>query len=1137
MLLCALPGRADDELRFDIPSQRADRALTRFAEQAGLSVLFPFTEIRERTANALRGEYTIEEGLEILLEDTGLEAGLAEGVLRIEVLEEPSRAASDTEPAPETRQSRDIVSMVERLGDGSRSAQHLVYAREPEEITVTGSRIERATGFTTAVPMTTVTRRELAEIAPGSTTSEALDALPQFYATQTPQRGGHPVLEAGRSALNMRGMGAKRTLVLVNGVRTVPVDRSSRVNVSNIPTALIERVDVVTGGASAAYGADALAGVTNFILDDDFEGFDANLRVGATSEGDGRNWNLSLAGGAPLGGDERWHVTWSVESQKVAQIMRNAADEEIGGWFRRVGMVQNPEWTPEAPPGIPQRLVMPKVHSTLHTPTGLINEPGFSLDRHRFLADGGGTRAFQMGEVGCYKRSDATCTIDSTSGGPEFHLADRAFDDGPFGAEVERNSAFVGLTFDMNEHTELYGRMLAGATESNMLDFRGNPHLMGVWHATAFAENPYLPDSVRDTMISEGFEEVRVDKLGQLRGDSFRNFNDYQDNLNKYTTWSLAFGFERALFDSEDWRLEGRVQRGESDKDAAVLGEARVDRMFLAMDAVEVYPDRRDVNEDGVVDVVSNEDRGSGEIICNVQRYDPTERELAEAVADVRVPASIGDDSLGAPDDLVPIPGPVATTDNTIRDCVPLNIFGAGNVSPQAQEYVTGDKHYVGTVEQKFAELLVRGDLTNSLDAGPIGLAAGWTYREESFRQRSLPRDLMAFGPPVNAPHLGIRGISSGWRGNRNVHHFSDFPAIGGGFDVTELFAELDLPLLETRAGRSLSANLAWRRSDYSLSGPITSAKLGLDAAIAPSVRFRTTWSRDVREPTFSERFDFQGGAANIRDPAFGGRQYETISVDGGNPGLGPEEADTLTAGLVIQPRDVPALRAAVDYYEIDLTRAVDQLGVQGIVDQCYTANSLCGQIRRDPDTHVITLIENVFLNISDAFVRGIDFELLWDSDVDFTDNWSESLDVRLLAGSLIENSETPQGGTKIHQAGGIDHPELTVLGTANYRFGPYRLRLQQRYISETLLNTSWVEGIDIDDNTVESQLITNLTFGYRRNLGDGRAWEASLTVNNLLGVDPPVIPEYWDRGGAQTVSNNYDVFGRRFSLEFDYEF
>lgn len=986
-----------------------------------------------------------------------------------------------------------------------------------EEVTVTGSRIQRDTGFTSAVPVTAVSSDELTEFQPNGTITDALDALPQFFSTQTAQRGSGALFgTAGISTLNMRGMGPQRTLILIDGARTVPADRNSRVNTDNIPSALIERVDVVTGGASAAYGADALAGVTNFILDRDFEGFKSDFRAGQTAEGDGRNWNLSLAGGTSFGDGGRWHLTWGIESQKIAQIYRSRGDTEAGDYFRRWGFVQNPEWYPGAPAGIPQRITVPEVHSTLHSASGIINQPGFSFDRHTFLADGTATRPFELGDVGCYGTAGTGCLINSTSGGREYNMAAGAFDGGPYGAEVERHNVFLGLKLDVDDRTQVFGHFLAGETQSNQKDRRGNPHLMGVWHATVFSDNAFLPEHIRQAMIDEGLDSIRIDKLGQLRGPGLSNFADYEHQRNSFETWSFAAGFDRDLFDGGNWHLRGQIQRGETDKRTAVLNELRVDRMFLAIDAVR--------------------DPSTGSIVCNVQRYNPTEAQLAASVADIRVPASIGDDSLGGPADLVPIPGPVGF-DNTIRDCVPLNIFGTGNVSQEAQRYVVSPKEGVGTVTQEYAEVLLTGDIAEGIGAGSFSLATGWSYRAESFWQRSLPRDLMRFGPPTNVPELGIRGISAGWAGNRNLHQFSDMPAVHGEFDVSEVFAELDLPLLSTARGRTLTTNLAWRYSDYSLSGGITSAKIGADFGITEGLRLRATLSRDVREPTFAERFDFQGGGGSIQDPAFGGQQFQTTSIGVGNPELDPEEADTLTAGFVFQPSAAPGLQVSLDYYEISLTDAVDQLGLQAIVDQCYETGALCEQVDRDPVTNVVSLIRNPFLNLADAFVSGVDLDVLWNGRVNFLSRGDEALSLRLLVGKQMENSETPPGGRKIDNSGSIDFPQLTVSATLNYRVGPYRFRLQQRYIDETILNINWIEGVHIDDNTVESQSWTNLSFSYLQDLADGRSWEASLMLNNAFDVEPPVIASYGDRGGAQTVSNNYDVFGRRFSLGFAYNF
>ena len=122
--------------------------------------------------------------------------------------------------------------------------------RADEEIVVTGSRVRQTTGMAEPTPVTVMTMTELNELNPGSTIAEQLDELPQFFATPTAQRGGNAVsTTAGGSYLNLRGMGLNRTLVLLDGTRVAPADANGSVNVDNFPAALMERVDIVTGGA------------------------------------------------------------------------------------------------------------------------------------------------------------------------------------------------------------------------------------------------------------------------------------------------------------------------------------------------------------------------------------------------------------------------------------------------------------------------------------------------------------------------------------------------------------------------------------------------------------------------------------------------------------------------------------------------------------------------------------------------------------------------------------------------------------------------------------------------------------------------------------------------------------------------
>jgi iron complex outermembrane receptor protein len=186
-----------------------------------------------------------------------------------------------------------------------------------EEVTVTGSRIRPTDGMSAPTPVTAVTVEELSDFNPGSTIAAQLDNLPQFFDTPNAQRGGNSISTiAGGSYLNLRGMGLNRTLVLIDGTRVAPADAQGSVNVDMIPSALLERIDVVTGGASAAYGADAVAGVVNFVLNREFEGLTVNVSSGITEQTDGENYRFNVAGGHGFL-DGRLHFIGSAEVREI----------------------------------------------------------------------------------------------------------------------------------------------------------------------------------------------------------------------------------------------------------------------------------------------------------------------------------------------------------------------------------------------------------------------------------------------------------------------------------------------------------------------------------------------------------------------------------------------------------------------------------------------------------------------------------------------------------------------------------------------------------------------------------------------------------------------------------------------------
>ncbi len=976
-----------------------------------------------------------------------------------------------------------------------------------EEISVTGSRIRQTSGMITPTPVTAVTMPELTNFDPGGTVAEQLNSLPQFFGNRSAQSStGALNAGSGSSFLNLRDLGSNRTLVLFDGSRVVPADITGSVGIDTFPTALMSTVDVVTGGASAAYGADALGGVVNFVLNREFEGLKFETGAGVTEQGDGQRWNVSVAGGKQIG--DRLHLVGSVEALQIKQILRDPTELD-NDWWQRWGWVTNPKWvSATATPGEPQRLTLPWVSSTEHTPTGMIwartasNSTAtlrpFAFNGMTFTDDGSAVRPFIKGDV--YAAPNRTGSTKSMSGGPEGEIANRAFENGPYGAETITRSMFTGAKYDFSDSLSGFAQVMVGRAETNSPGRRSQYFLRDTFHATIFRDNAFLPASVASAMDTAGISSFQLHKAGAFKGD---NNVDEGDGKEAFTTYSWSVGFDAVL--PNGWDMRASWQSGESDNRAGLYGQIRIDRMFLGMDAVR--------------------DPKTGAIVCRVQLYNPTPAQLA-ASSGVQGKTSI----VGGP-----LKSPIGL-DNTVRDCVPYNVMGAGNMSKEAVDYTQSDRIEVSNVEQDFAELLVSGELIQGW-AGPLSFAAGLTWREQGFNQYVLS-DVYELGPPQNAPELGIQGISSGYSGGSgSLHRLSSQRNAQGELDVWEWFTELNVPLWHAAEGaQRLDTTLAYRSSEYSRSGRIESWKLGVDFQVLEDLRFRATKSRDVREPTFTELFNNRGGGgANINVGA-GPSLFITASSDG-NPNLRPEIGDTQVTGFVYQPSFVEGLQFSADWYDVKIKDAVGSLGAQRIYDECTSGNTnFCSAIDYD-SSGVVTLIRNGYINVNAARVRGVDVEGSYRTELDFFPSQDESLSLRMLAGYVKERSDTPLGGTLLDASGGLGSPDLTANATLSYSVGAYSIRLQQRFVDDTIRDIRWVEGVDVDDNTVSSGNYTSMGLSYGSETDNGGTWNVTFNVNNLFDRPPPIVASYGTGGTAQTIPSGYDLYGRRYQLSFSSNF
>ncbi len=1053
MVLCALlcAGQAASahaaETDFNVPAQRADLALTEFARQADLAVLFPFEEVSRFSTNRLVGRYSVEEGARMLLEDTGLTARVDEGwqlVVRVAPLERGGA------PVDEGRTRAFASSSLSKLGRSSRTRGGGADVAPMDEITVTGSRIRAMSGMNTPVPVTMVTAQDLDFSAPGALI-DALDRMPQFLGSSRPGVGQGIGSTAGQSILNMRGIGFTRTLVLLDGRRIVPTTRQGTTDISIFPDSMVERVEVVTGGASAAYGTDAVSGVTNFILDTDFEGFKGQLQAGATSRGDTDNWEASFGFGTALG--ERVHVIASLDHAKSDALL--SWDDR--DWFQDWGVVTNPAW----PASGPQLLTRPSVTTTLYTLGGLINQPGSALHRQMFLPDGSITPFVQGSPA-------AVGSGTNSHQGPGTNIQR---DRGLFGVfpSTDRYNVFAHLTYAASDSLELSAQVLTGRT-----DVVGNGFpsvLFGPWQARIFRDNAFLSDQVRQIMIDEGLQSFGFSRMGSTADTTV------SDILQRNTFDSYTFGFEKTL---NSWRIDGYLQYGRNDGLLDIRNWIRTSHLFPAIDAVR-HPT-------------------TGEIVCNRTLYDPSFR------------------------------------------CVPINLLGSGRATPEAIAFVTeGIKAAHTNNRQRVFEVSADGEVFAGW-AGPISLALGATYRQDSLVQivddpTNPTNDPNFVAVPLNDPNVGYRGIPAGFLGVNSGIQFSVIPNFRGDVNVKEVFSEVLVPLMRDRAlARQLNMSAAVRWADYTGSGSIWSSKFGLDWQAIDALRVRGTWSRDVRAANMSERFDAAGGGVTVQDPVFGNTSHTFTQISGGNPEVDPEEADTVTVGVVVQPPRFEGFSLSADWYSIVVNGSIGQLGSQRIVTDCFLgATALCAQITRDPVTNIILGVRNVFLNINEMAVSGVDVEAVWTKELGGN---GRSLSLRTLGSWLEENSITNLGAPKQDRAGetgALTLPDFQLVTSATYRHGPFTAFLQGRYVSDGLRryngNRPDLGGLTIDNNRVASNFITDLRVSYNFSPRDGNGnWEVFGNITNLFDKDPPLAANHTDFFGSQhTNVALYDVLGRRF--------
>ncbi|MDB5465536.1 MAG: hypothetical protein JWQ46_298, partial [Phenylobacterium sp.] len=426
-----------------------------------------------------------------------------------------------------------------------------------EEVVVTASRVDRA-GFTAPTPTTTVGLQELQK---SGTTNVAdfLNTIPAFGAATTPASTAHNSVNSGLNLVNLRSLGLNRTLVLVDRERFTPSTATGRVDLNVIPTVMIERVEVVTGGASAAWGSDAVAGVVNLIFKKNLDGFAGEVSGGLSQKGDNQDVKVALSwGGTALDGRLRFAIASEYEDNKG--IGPNSGRDILQ---QNYNVIANPTY--KLGNGQPQNYVTSNVNVSSATLGGLVTTGPFAGQQ---FAPGGALAPFTYGTMrgSQYMIGGSGISLDNSINGAQL---------GQFANPVRRGNLYLRTSFDVTDNVE--ATIDASYAQSASEAYLSIPYDLGT--ITIQRDNAYLTAAQRATLTAAN---VTSFKMGRINQDISYNYP-----VNETQTQRFSFGL-KGKFDAlgTTWKWDSYVATGLTHFTQKIQGNRIIANWNQAVDAV-----------------------------------------------------------------------------------------------------------------------------------------------------------------------------------------------------------------------------------------------------------------------------------------------------------------------------------------------------------------------------------------------------------------------------------------------------------------------------------------------------------------------------------------------------------------------
>ena len=939
---------------------------------------------------------------------------------------------------------------------------------EDDEVIVTGSRLVKQ-NIVAVSPVTTVSQEDFA-VRGVIGVEELVNELPQVFAGQGANIGNGA---SGTATVNLRGLGAARTLVMIDGKRMGPGSPNAiPPDLNQIPAALISDVDILTGGAGAVYGSDALAGVVNFKMNREFEGIrlDVNMSTyqhsnnndgiqdllsrsgnlidtatGSGFDGFAQDWTLAFGTDFAEG---RGNVTGYLgyrHQNEITQANRDYSACAFGGGTSDA----------TADPGV-------RCVGSFTTPLGTFTDNTFS--RYFFTLDESSPNEFRPVDFG----------NDTFNFNPTNH----------FIRPDERITGGFFAEYEVSEKDTAYADLMIMDDRSvAQIAFSGNFFVT----SEVSCDNPFLSAQQQSIICdTSSFSAAELDRFNEFNvapltfGRRNVEGDPRQDDLRH--TSIRGVGGIRGDMRMGDWTYDVYGSYSNTHFAENYLNEIHITR---AQNALYATTD------------------ADGNVVCRA--------------------------------DLVSDP-----------NCVPINWFEIGGVTPDALNYVQGSGFQDGNVTQVVMQAFTSGSVDElnffgSSRAPQVGI--GLEYRADEYELRT--------------DEAFESGLLAGQGG----------PSIGldGDFDSYEVFGEVELPIAEDQPGmEELTLNGAYRYADNSLSGGSHSYSGGLIWQPMSAIRMRGQYQRAVRAANAVELFratsiglfNFPGGdpcsgaapaftAAQCANTGVSAAQYGNIVANpagqynalfGGNTALEPEKSDTYTIGAVLQPGGgLDGLLLSVDYFDITVNDFVGTVPAIESVNQCAQTGDpfFCSLVNRDPASGSLWTNQNGFvtatnLNTGSLKTSGIDIN----ADYGFDIGSKGSIDLSVVGTYLLslDTKSLPTSDT-IECVGfyagqcGSPNPEWRHIASANWNT-PWDIgaQLTWRHFQGVSAEETVGAAAGSFDESLDSANFLDLGLTYS-GIEDVKL---RFGVNNILDSEPPLSSSVGAGvGNGNTYPTVYDALGR----------